>query len=106
MKAILFIIICSTTLCFCESNAGQKNGKKINFAAQRIDSVDYNADLLPIFQKKCTPCHFTGGKMYEKMPFDNPATILSHQTGILKRMKDHPQVALIKQFVQQNSKGN
>jgi hypothetical protein len=44
--------------------------------------------------------------MYEKMPFDNPATILSHQTGILKRMKDQPVAALIRQFVQQHSKSN
>jgi len=106
MKAILMIITCSTVLCCCISNARQQNAKESRIAAEGIDSVDYAADLLPILQKKCSPCHFTGGKMYERMPFDNPATILSHQTGILKRMKDQPEATLIKQFVQQQAKGN
>ena len=106
MKAIIFIIVCSTVFCCCISNARQQNGKETHVAAEGIDTVDYNADLLPILQKKCSPCHFTGGKMYERMPFDNPVTILSHQTGILKRMKDQPEAALIKQFVEQHNKGN
>ena len=106
MKAIIFIIICSSVFCCCISNARQQNGKENNVAAEGNDTVNYNSDLLPILQKKCSPCHFAGGKMYERMPFDNPVTILSHQAGILKRMKDQPEAALIKQFVEQRNKGN
>jgi len=68
--------------------------------------INYNKDLLPVLQRKCSPCHFAGGKMYEKMPFDNSLTIPSHETGILKRFKDQPEADLIKQFIQQQGKEN
>ncbi|HKG47183.1 MAG TPA: hypothetical protein VKB02_10670, partial [Pyrinomonadaceae bacterium] len=37
--------------------------------------VDFDTQLKPIFQSKCMPCHFTGGQMYDRLPFDKPATI-------------------------------
>ena len=66
------------------------------------DSINYKMQIVPILQKKCSPCHFPGGKMYERMPFDKGETIISHEAGVLKRFKDEQEVALIKQFIQQN----
>lgn len=40
------------------------------------------------------------------MPFDYGVTILNHEAGIVKRIKDQPAVSLIKQFIQQQNKGN
>jgi hypothetical protein len=51
--------------------------------------------------KNCSPCHFPGGKMYERLPFDKDTTIINHETGILKRIKGDEN-ALIKAFVQQH----
>jgi len=45
--------------------------------------------------------HFTGGKMYERMPFDKDSTIINHETGILKRIKGEENL-LIKTFIEQN----
>ena len=106
MKATLIIITFSAGLCCCISNATKPGGEANRIASNMPDTVNYNTEVLPVLQKNCSPCHFTGGKMYERMPFDNPDTILSHQTGILKRMKDQPEAALIKQFVEQHNKGN
>jgi hypothetical protein len=33
------------------------------------------------------PCHFPGGKMYDKLPFDDPDVVASHSEGILRRIK-------------------
>jgi len=30
----------------------------------------------PILEQRCTPCHFTGGKMYARLPFDRAETIV------------------------------
>ena len=106
MKAAYSIIIFSTGFCCCISNATNPDGKgKIN-PAQVTDTVNYNSEVLPILQKKCTPCHFAGGKMYEKMPFDNSLTILSHEAGVLKRINEQSEAALIKQYIKQRTKGN
>ena len=96
-------MICSTVLCCCISNARQKDGEAGNLVPGGIDTVNYIAEVLPILQMKCTPCHFPGGKMYEKMPFDNSLTIVSHEAGVLKRFKDEQQIALIKQFIHQRN---
>jgi hypothetical protein len=106
MKATLIIIIFSAGLCCCISNATKPGGEANRIASYMPDTVNYNTEVLPVLQKNCSPCHFTGGKMYEKMPFDNSLTILSHEAGVLKRFNNKPEADLIKQFIQQRSKGN
>ena len=67
------------------------------------DTIDFTTQVQPILVKNCSPCHFTGGKMYEKMPFDKDTTIINHQAGILKRIKGEENT-LIRSFVEQRSK--
>ena len=67
------------------------------------DTIDFTTRVQPILVKNCSPCHFTGGKMYEKMPFDKNTTIINHQAGILKRIKGEENT-LIRSFVEQRSK--
>lgn len=62
------------------------------------DTVNFAEHVLPILEKKCNPCHFTGGKMYASMPFDQDSTLLNHQQGILKRMNEEEK-AIIKKFI-------
>lgn len=106
MKVTLFIMICSTILCCCISNAAKPGRDANNKVNEMSDTVNYNTEVLPILQKKCSPCHFAGGKMYEKMPFDNSVTILSHEPGVLKRFSDKSEATLIKEFIQQRNKVN
>ena len=65
------------------------------------DTIHFASQIQPILVKNCSPCHFTGGKMYERMPFDKDSTIINHETGILKRIKGEENL-LIKTFIEQN----
>jgi hypothetical protein len=38
----------------------------------------------------CSPCHNPGGKMYERLPFDNPEVVRAHSGPISKRL-DKPE---------------
>jgi hypothetical protein len=69
------------------------------------DTIDFTKQIQPILIKNCSPCHFTGGKMYERMPFDKDTTIINHETGILKRIKGDEN-ALLKTFIKQNKNGS
>lgn len=42
--------------------------------------------------------------MYEKMPFDQPKTILDHQPGVLKRFKDEQESRLLRDFMAEAGK--
>lgn len=67
------------------------------------DTIDFTRQIQPILVKNCSPCHFTGGKMYERMPFDKDTTIINHQAGILRRIKGEENT-LIRMFIGQRSK--
>ena len=69
------------------------------------DTIDFSSQIQPILVKNCSPCHFAGGKMYERMPFDKDTTIINHETGILKRIKGDENV-LLKAFIRQNKNGS
>ena len=64
--------------------------------------VDFDTQLKPIFQSKCMPCHFSGGKMYDRLPFDKPATIKKLGTRLFTRIKDEPDRKLIEDFLTQD----
>jgi hypothetical protein len=59
----------------------------------------FRADVAPILARRCAPCHNPGGRMYEAMPFDQPATVTAHPEGILKRIKDPAEHARIQSWL-------
>ena len=65
------------------------------------DTILFSSQVQPILVKNCSPCHFPGGKMYERMPFDKDTTIINHEAGVLRRIKGEEN-SIIKAFVQQN----
>jgi hypothetical protein len=66
------------------------------------DFIDFKKEVQPILIKRCSPCHFPGGKMYERLPFDTSITILQKKDGILRRIKDEPDNSIIRKFVEEN----
>ena len=63
--------------------------------------VDFDTQLKPIFQSKCMPCHFSGGKMYDRLPFDKPETIKKLGARLFTRIKDEHDRKLIEDFLAQ-----
>lgn len=47
----------------------------------------FRASVRPILSVKCAPCHEPGGKMYARLPFDDPATVASHAARMATRLK-------------------
>jgi hypothetical protein len=68
------------------------------------DSIDFTTHVQPILVKRCSPCHFTGGKMYARLPFDKDTTIINHSEGILRRIKTGDDNLILKSFIEQKQK--
>jgi len=66
-----------------------------------VKKIDFDTQLKPIFQARCQPCHFQGGKVYDKMPFDKPETITRLGTKLFTRIKDERERAVIREFLNQ-----
>ncbi|HEY6147151.1 MAG TPA: hypothetical protein VIZ69_05615, partial [Thermoanaerobaculia bacterium] len=54
-------------------------------ASARLES--FRASVRPILSVKCAPCHEPGGKMYARLPFDDPDTVASHAARMSTRLK-------------------
>lgn len=63
--------------------------------------VDFSSQIKPILEAKCQPCHFSGGKVYGKMPFDRPETIKTLGTKLFTRIKDENERRVIRDFLAQ-----
>jgi hypothetical protein len=62
---------------------------------------NFETEIKPIFQAKCQPCHFQGGKVYDRMPFDKPETITRLGTKLFTRIRDEKEQRLIREFLDQ-----
>jgi len=60
---------------------------------------DFTSEIKPIFQGRCQPCHFAGGKVYDRLPFDKPETITRLGTKLFTRIKDEKEQRLIREFL-------
>src|SRR6185295_10034878 len=70
-------------------------------APQTPQPVDFEKQVRPILETRCQPCHFPGGKMYARMPFDRPQTIRSLGTKMFTRIKDEREQAVLRAFLAQ-----
>jgi len=48
----------------------------------------FRRSVRPVLSRRCGACHDPGGKMYERLPFDDPDVVLSKSESILRRLKE------------------
>lgn len=63
--------------------------------------VDFASQILPLLQEKCSPCHFPGGRMYSRLPFDQEGTIRVLGTQLFSRLREPLDQELIRQYLEQ-----
>lgn len=64
-------------------------------------AVDFKRDIQPVFERRCQPCHFPGGKMHARLPFDKAETIRTLGTRVFSRIKKEDERLLIERFLAQ-----
>ena len=98
--AIIPIESCAGPMRYDSAGASPMMSNAAEIPAETV-AVPVEEDLFastvrPVLSKRCAPCHEPGGKMYARMPFDNPQTISSHADGISRRLKGEDLEALKK----------
>jgi hypothetical protein len=63
--------------------------------------VDFVQNVRPILESRCRPCHFEGGRMYARLPFDRAETIRTLGDRLFTRIKTEDEQALIRRFLAQ-----
>ncbi len=62
-------------------------------------NIEFARDVRPILEKRCQPCHFPGGKMYDQLPFDRAETVDKLGTKLFTRIKKDEEQAVIRGFL-------
>jgi hypothetical protein len=70
-------------------------------ASTSATKPDFDKEIKPILRTRCMPCHFQGGKVYDKMPFDKPETVTKLGEKMFTRIKDEKEQRLIREFLAQ-----
>ena len=105
----IVVVIVAVGLLLVESGGMAKPAGKTDNASPATTStkattkarVDFDTQLKPIFKSKCMPCHFSGGQMYDRLPFDRPETIRKLGTKLFTRIKEAEDRQLIDDFLTQ-----
>lgn len=108
MRVVLFLV--AMVLLLVESGGVAKPARTvggITSASAEVApapkvSVDFDTQVKPIFQSKCMPCHFSGGQMYDRLPFDKPDTIKKLGFKVFTRIKEENDRRLIEDFLTQS----
>lgn len=89
---------------------GRSNRKGLNVTTSMFATTaaptgatkpDFDKEIKPIFQSRCMPCHFAGGKVYDHLPFDRSETINRLGAKLFTRIKDEKEQRLIREFLDQ-----
>ena len=105
MKLILLCLSFGTIILLVFVAPGSKNNTgHLALQVSKQDTIQFASQIQPILVSRCSPCHFPGGKMYERLPFDKPETIINLNERLLKRIKDEKENSLISSFIEENKK--
>ena len=64
--------------------------------------MGFETQVLPILQARCRPCHFDGGVMYRRLPFDCPQTVRLLGAKLFTRIRSEGEQAAINLFLAQS----
>jgi hypothetical protein len=113
LRAILIILLSALQGCalkqtpkLAESTSPESATQPSTFCQPSHDGpVDFQSQILPMLVKRCSPCHFSGGRMYSRMPFDREATILQLGTKLFTRIERPEEQAIILRFLAEKEAG-
>lgn len=72
---------------------------------QSADSVyTFQKDIAPLLKQNCTPCHYPGGKVFRKLPFEDYRTVRTLGKKLNTRFNKEDQQRVVNQWVERGSR--
>ena len=74
---------------------------EMSFTDPAPAKIDFTTQVRPILER-CQPCHFSGGAMYDRLPFDRPETVTHLGEKLFSRIQKENERKIIREFLAQN----
>ena len=78
---------------------------EVSAVAPAPENIDFTTQVRPILAR-CQPCHFSGGTMYERLPFDRSETVTKLGEKLFSRIQAENERKIIREFLAQNQSNN
>jgi N-acetylated-alpha-linked acidic dipeptidase len=65
--------------------------------------LEFARDVLPILEQRCTPCHFPGGVMHERLPFEVEGTARVLGTKLFTRLRKPEDQVVVRAWLEQEA---
>jgi hypothetical protein len=65
--------------------------------------LEFARDVLPILEQRCTPCHFPGGVMHERLPFETEGTSRVLGTKLFTRLRKPEDQVVVRAWLEQEA---
>jgi hypothetical protein len=70
------------------------------------EDSSFGTRVRPMLETRCSPCHFEGGKVYGRLPFDRPEVVRRLGSArLFTRLKDEKDRAVIREFLGEKRAG-
>jgi uncharacterized membrane protein len=89
MKQFFLLLTLTTVIVFAACSKKANPAKTTASEAPKVKSVTYNADVMPLLQAKCSPCHIPS-KGGNKANFENYESAKKYAVEILPRIQLNP----------------
>jgi N-acetylated-alpha-linked acidic dipeptidase len=67
------------------------------------EPLEFARDVLPILEQRCTPCHFPGGVMHERLPFEAEGTSRVLGTKLFTRLRKPEDQVVVRAWLEQEA---
>ena len=67
-------------------------------------AVTFTNSIAPLLKTNCSPCHFPGGTVYEKYPFELYETAFTLRTKLGTRLKEPDLQSLLARWLEDGAK--
>ena len=92
----LFVVtILFLTISFLPSFVSNGGEGSLGDGKLQGEAYTFKRDIAPLLKNNCTPCHFAGGKVFAKLPFDDYATVRSKAKRLNTRLKEDGQKKIV-----------
>jgi hypothetical protein len=72
-------------------------------SAHAAERLEFARDVLPILEQRCTPCHFPGGVMHERLPFEAEGTSRVLGTKLFTRLRKPEDQVVVRAWLEQEA---
>ena len=91
--AVFILLMIPGIFVFAQSESG----------GEQKENITYQKDIVPLLKSNCRPCHYPGGTVFKKLPFEEYVVVKKLGIKLNTRLKENSRKKIISLWVESGS---